>query len=110
MEYINYEYESKINVGIKKLVWTVYWNNYGFFGGIDSALVLFLSRKYLGWKGTIGVISNSESLKDKDYQLAIDFAKKNDIQLETVYTKELSDPNYNSNPSNRCYFCKKHFR
>jgi len=79
-----------------------------FSGGIDSALVLFLSRKFLGRERTIGVISNSESLKDKDYQLAIDFAKKNDIQLETVYTKELSDPNYSSNPSNRCYFCKSH--
>jgi len=79
-----------------------------FSGGIDSALVLFLSRKYLERDRTIGVISNSESLKDKDYQLAVNFAKKNDIILETVYTEELSDPNYNSNPSNRCYFCKTH--
>jgi uncharacterized protein len=79
-----------------------------FSGGIDSALVLFLSRKYLGRKRTLGVISNSESLKDKDYQLALDFALKNDIQLETVYTKELSDPNYSTNPGNRCYFCKTH--
>lgn len=79
-----------------------------FSGGIDSALVLLLSRKYLGRKKTIGVISNSESLKDKDYLLAIDFAKKNDIHLETVFTKELADSNYNENPSNRCYFCKSH--
>lgn len=79
-----------------------------FSGGIDSALVLFLSRKYLGREKTVGVISNSESLKDKDYQLAVEFAKNNDISLETVYTNELSDPNYNNNPSNRCYFCKTH--
>ena len=79
-----------------------------FSGGIDSALVLFLSRKFLGKERTIGVISNSESLKDKDYQLALDFAEKNDIYLETIYTQELADSNYNSNPSNRCYFCKTH--
>jgi len=79
-----------------------------FSGGIDSALVLLLSRKYLGRKRAIGVISNSESLKDKDYQLAIAFAKENDIQLETVFTEELADPNYNENPANRCYFCKTH--
>ena len=91
-----------------------YWFNQfsgtitAFSGGIDSALVLFLSRKYLGRNRAIGVISNSESLKNKDYQLAIDFAKKNDIHLETIYTKELSDLNYNTNPSNRCYFCKTH--
>ncbi len=79
-----------------------------FSGGIDSALVLYLSRKYLGKGRTIGVISNSESLKNKDYQLAIDFARKNDIHLETIYTHELADSNYNTNPSNRCYFCKTH--
>ena len=79
-----------------------------FSGGIDSALVLYLSRKFLGKEKTIGVISNSESLKDKDYQLALDFAKKNDIHLETIYTHELEDSNYNTNPSNRCYFCKTH--
>ena len=79
-----------------------------FSGGIDSALVLLLSRKYLGKNNAIGVISKSESLKDKDYQLAVDFAQKNDIYLETVFTKELVDANYNKNPSNRCYFCKSH--
>jgi len=79
-----------------------------FSGGIDSALVLFLSRKYLGRERAIGVISNSESLKNKDYLLAVDFASKNDIKLETIHTGELADTNYNSNPANRCYFCKTH--
>lgn len=37
-----------------------------FSGGIDSALVLFLSRKFLGKEKAIGVISNSASLKEKD--------------------------------------------
>ena len=50
-----------------------------FSGGIDSALVLFLDRKYLGKRNAIGIIANSESLKSSDYQLAVDFAQKNDI-------------------------------
>lgn len=79
-----------------------------FSGGIDSALVLYLSRMYLDRDKAIGVISNSESLKNKDYRLAIDFAKENDIKLETIYTNELADTNYNTNPANRCYFCKSH--
>ena len=79
-----------------------------FSGGIDSALVLYLARKFLGKPKAIGVISNSQSLKSKDYQLAQDFAKEHDIILRTVYTGELSDSNYNSNPHNRCYFCKMH--
>ncbi|MEN8187354.1 MAG: ATP-dependent sacrificial sulfur transferase LarE [Bacteroidota bacterium] len=79
-----------------------------FSGGIDSALVLFLSRKFLGKDKSVGVISNSESLKNKDYQLALDFVKDFDIHLETIYTEELNDTNYNTNPANRCYFCKTH--
>jgi len=79
-----------------------------FSGGIDSALVLFLSRKFIGREGTIGVISKSESLKSRDYKLAVGFAEKYDIVLETIYTEELSDEKYNTNPSNRCYFCKSH--
>ena len=79
-----------------------------FSGGIDSALVLFISRKFLGKEKAIGVISNSESLKQKDYQLALNFAKNFDIKLKTIYTNELADVNYYTNPSNRCYFCKTH--
>jgi uncharacterized protein len=79
-----------------------------FSGGIDSALVLFLSRKYLGKEKAIGVISASESLKDKDHKIAVDFCTKHDIELVTIKTKELADKNYNTNPSNRCYFCKTH--
>ncbi len=79
-----------------------------FSGGIDSTLVLFLSRRYLGRQKAIGVISKSESLKDSDYRLAVKFCTENDIRLETVYTKELSDPRYNTNPANRCFHCKTH--
>ena len=79
-----------------------------FSGGIDSALVLYLSRIYLGKERTLGVISASESLKDQDYIIAVDFCKRHDIKLITVKTKELLDDNYNTNPSNRCYFCKTH--
>lgn len=78
-----------------------------FSGGIDSSLVLYLSRKFLGDKG-VGCISISPSLKRKDYALAIDFCKLYDIKLEIIETQEVKDENYLSNPSNRCYFCKSH--
>ena len=79
-----------------------------FSGGVDSALALYLSRLFLGKQRTIGVISNSESLKTKDYELAQSFAKENDIILKTIHTEELADDNYSSNPINRCYYCKSH--
>ena len=79
-----------------------------FSGGIDSTLVLFLARKFQGKENAIGVISNSESLKTKDFELAKDFCKTFDIKLEIIKTDELADERYNQNPENRCYFCKEH--
>ena len=79
-----------------------------FSGGIDSTLVLYLARKFQGKENAIGVISNSESLKSKDFELAKDFCLRFDIKLEIIKTQELTDERYNQNPENRCYFCKEH--
>ncbi|MDA3832933.1 MAG: ATP-dependent sacrificial sulfur transferase LarE [Spirochaetales bacterium] len=79
-----------------------------FSGGIDSTLVLFLARRFQGKDKAIGVISNSESLKVKDFEFAKAFCATNDIRLEIIKTEELSDERYNKNPENRCYFCKEH--
>jgi pyridinium-3,5-biscarboxylic acid mononucleotide sulfurtransferase len=75
-------------------------------GGVDSSLVAFLSRKYLGKENTLAVISASPSLKQIDLVSAKSFCEENDINLEIIETKEIEDPNYYSNPINRCYFCK----
>lgn len=79
-----------------------------FSGGIDSALVLFLAREFQGKERAIGVISNSESLKNKDFILARDFCSEFDIELKVIKTEELSDLRYNQNPIDRCFFCKDH--
>ena len=79
-----------------------------FSGGIDSTLVLYLARKFQGKENAIGVISNSESLKNRDFLQAKTFCEEFDIQLEVIITKELEDERYNQNPVNRCYFCKEH--
>lgn len=79
-----------------------------FSGGIDSTLVLFLARKFQGKQNAIGVISNSESLKKKDFELAQSICREFDIRLEVIKTNELADERYNQNPINRCYFCKEH--
>lgn len=79
-----------------------------FSGGIDSTLVLYLSRKFQGRDCAIGVISNSESLKNKDFNLAQSFCEEFDIQLRIIKTNELTDSNYSQNPVNRCFYCKDH--
>ncbi|MBX2872390.1 MAG: ATP-dependent sacrificial sulfur transferase LarE [Saprospiraceae bacterium] len=78
-----------------------------FSGGVDSALVLYVSHLVLGEKA-IGLISNSESLKSKDFQVALDFCQQYGIHLEVIKTQELQDPNYFQNPANRCFYCKNH--
>jgi uncharacterized protein len=79
-----------------------------FSGGIDSSLVLFLARHWEGREKAIGVISRSESLKDKDFKLATDFSARFDIHMEVIETRELEDERYSENPVNRCFFCKDH--
>ena len=77
-----------------------------FSGGVDSCLVAFLARKYLGKENTLAVIADSPSLKCKDLEIARSFCKEFDIELEEVHTREMDNINYSSNPIDRCYFCK----
>jgi len=79
-----------------------------FSGGIDSTLVLFFAGKFQGKSNAIGVISNSESLKKKDFELAKSICRRFELRLEVIKTNELSDERYNQNPVNRCFFCKEH--
>ncbi len=79
-----------------------------FSGGIDSSLVLYLARKWQGREGAIGVISRSESLKTKDFELAQSFSRQFDIHMEVIVTQELEDERYNVNPFDRCFYCKEH--
>lgn len=107
MNKLNSELQNKI-AKLKKWFSMRKGSIVAFSGGIDSTLVLFLARKFQGKENAIGVISNSESLKNKDFHFAIDFCRAFDIQLEVIKTEELADERYNKNPENRCYFCKEH--
>jgi uncharacterized protein len=75
-------------------------------GGVDSCLVAFLSRKFLGKDFAPAVISVSASLKNRDLLTARQFCNKYDIHLEEISGQEIHDENYLSNPVNRCFYCK----
>ena len=74
-------------------------------GGVDSSLVLRVAAETLGTRA-LGVIGQSDSYSERELALALDQAEALGARVETVTTGELSDPNFRSNPLNRCYHCK----
>jgi uncharacterized protein len=76
-----------------------------FSGGVDSALVLHVATQELGERA-IGITARSESLAEREYDGALQFADGIAARHEVIETGELANPHYASNPVNRCYFCK----
>ncbi|HSH08824.1 MAG TPA: TIGR00268 family protein, partial [Oceanipulchritudo sp.] len=74
-----------------------------FSGGVDSSLVAWLAKHFLGTERCLAVISASPSLKMSELEGGRTFAMKQGIPLEVIVTREMENPNYTSNPNNRCY-------
>jgi len=74
-------------------------------GGIDSTLVAKIAVDVLGDRA-LAVTAVSPSLLPEDLDDARAQAEHLGIRHELVETRELQNPNYASNPVNRCYFCK----
>lgn len=76
-----------------------------FSGGVDSALVLKLAVEVLGSKA-VALTAISPSVAPDEADEARALAEKIGARHVLVDSKELEDPRYAANPSNRCYFCK----
>jgi uncharacterized protein len=74
-------------------------------GGVDSAYLLAEAHRVLGDQ-VLGVIADSPSLPRQALQDALELAKAVGAPVEVVRTREMENPEYASNPVNRCYFCK----
>ncbi len=74
-------------------------------GGVDSAYLLAEAHRTLGNR-MLGVIADSPSLPRKALADALALAEKIGAPVEVVRTVEMENPDYASNPINRCYFCK----
>jgi uncharacterized protein len=77
-----------------------------FSGGVDSSLALAVAARALPKHRVLAVTSNNETYLPSELGLARDFAESLGVEHLVVNTRELDDPNYASNPTNRCYFCK----
>jgi uncharacterized protein len=77
-----------------------------FSGGVDSSLALAVAARALPKHRVLAVTSNNETYLPSELDLAREFAESIGVEHLVVNTRELDDPNYASNPTNRCYFCK----
>lgn len=75
-------------------------------GGVDSALVLKAAIETLGRDNAVAVTGRSDSLAADELASAGDLTRQLGATHVIIDTNEFENPNYLSNPNNRCYFCK----
>lgn len=74
-------------------------------GGVDSTLVAKIAYDVLGDRA-LAITAVSPSLLPEELIDAQTQAAQIGIKHEVVETHEMDNPDYTSNPINRCYFCK----
>ncbi len=77
-----------------------------FSGGVDSSLALAICARALPRGRVLAVTSNNETYLPSELDLAREVADSLGVEHLIVNTRELDNPDYASNPANRCYFCK----
>lgn len=77
-----------------------------FSGGVDSAVVLAVALDTLGPESVVAVTGRSASLARDELTGAHELATALGAAHVVLDTREFDKPDYVSNPTNRCYFCK----
>jgi uncharacterized protein len=78
----------------------------GYSGGVDSVFLARVCTEVLGPEHVLAVTGKSDSVASWMEDTAREVATRFGIPWLEVETRELEDPRYAANPSNRCYFCK----
>ncbi len=74
-------------------------------GGVDSAYLALIASQELGQKA-LCILGVSPSVSALQQTEAAEIARKFNLNFQTIRTDELENPDYQANPTNRCYFCK----
>jgi uncharacterized protein len=74
-------------------------------GGVDSVFLAKVAHDVLG-ADALAVIADSPSLPRRELEEAREIARTFAFPIRVVTTEEMANPDYASNPANRCYFCK----
>jgi pyridinium-3,5-biscarboxylic acid mononucleotide sulfurtransferase len=78
----------------------------GYSGGVDSVFLAKVAVDTLGADRVLAVTGRSAAYPTVQRDVARECARRFGIPHLEIETDELDDPNYTSNPSNRCYYCK----
>lgn len=78
-----------------------------FSAGVDSTLVLKVAVESVGRGRVLAVTGRSPSVARGELRQARALARRIGAEHLVVDTDEFADKNYTSNPTNRCYFCKR---
>ena len=76
-----------------------------FSGGVDSSYLALIAAQELG-ENALCVTGISPSVSRVQREEAEKIAGKFGFNYLKIQTEEMENPNYQANPSNRCYFCK----
>lgn len=76
-----------------------------FSGGVDSTLLLKVAVDVLKDR-VLAVSARSPTFPSSELELAAQLADRIGARHAVVDTAELDNPEFRSNPSNRCFFCK----
>lgn len=74
-------------------------------GGVDSVFLAYVANEILHDR-SLAVIADSPSLPRRELTEALQIASQFHLPVRVVKTTEFDNPDYISNPLNRCYFCK----
>ncbi len=96
------EKERRVNEFLRGLPGAVV----GFSGGVDSTLLAVLAHRVLGGR-MVAVTARSESLSRRAFEAACGLAGRLGFPHRVIETREIANPDYVKNSSERCFFCKE---
>ncbi len=79
-----------------------------FSGGVDSTLLLKVAADTLGTDNVLACISAGASEPGHQLDHAETLARDMGVELMSIETDELDDPNFVVNQADRCFHCKSH--
>jgi len=77
-------------------------------GGVDSTFLLKAAVDTLGAESVLACTSVGPAEPTGQFERAAEFARSIGVELQTVDSDELADPNFTANKADRCFHCKSH--